>query len=322
MKANKALGTLLVLIGALALVFLFWNNGSNSIAGWFSGFTKEVHDKRTFSADEFSNFTIDSNSLDVQIVQGSGDDIVVTLDGRATKGMAKDLLLKADKDGDTLKLALETDRGIRFGFNWSNVKLMVALPERSWQSLTAKLNSGDIVMDTGQFDSVDLRTNSGDIDARSTTVSSKLQLKANSGDLELEEITAGTILLETNSGDIEMDRYQSELTEFEVGSGDVVLENGFGEHKGETGSGDIHLSADYLTHDTNLKAGSGDISISLSEEPTSLSVQFTTGSGDAIIRKSGFSKNGKNGEKDVNGQFGNGEQQLTARTGSGDIVLR
>lgn len=322
MQSNKALGTLLVLIGAFALVYLFWNNGNISIASWFSGFTKEVHDERTFSADEFNNFTIDSSSLDVHIVQSGGDNIVVTLDGRATKGIAKDLLLVADEDGDTLKLKLEKDRGIRFGFNWSNVKLTVALPDRSWQSLNAKINSGDIDMDAGQFDSVDLRTNSGDIDVRSITVSSKLQLKANSGDLELEEITAGSIVLETNSGDIEMNRYESELTQFEVGSGDVVLENGFGEHKGKTGSGDIHLSADYLTHDTNLRAGSGDISISLSEDPTSLSVQFTTSSGDAIIRKSGFSQNGKNGEKDVNGQFGSGELQLTVRTGSGDIILR
>lgn len=322
MQANKALGTLLVLVGAFALVYLFWNNGSNSIASWFSGFTKPIHDERTFSADELSNFAIDSNSLDVDIVRGGGDDIVVTLDGRATKGVAKDLLLVTDEDGDTLKLSLQKDRGIRFGFNWSNVKLTVALPDREWQSLTAKLNSGDIDMNAGRFDSVELRTNSGDIDVRSISASSKLQLKANSGDLELEEITADSIILETNSGDIEMDRYDSVLTEFEVGSGDVVLENGFGEHKGETGSGDIHLSADYLSHDSNLKAGSGDITISLSEEPTSLSVQFSTSSGDAVVRQNGFSQSGKNGEKDVNGQFGNGELKLIARTGSGDIVLR
>lgn len=322
MQANKALGTLLVLIGAIALVYLFLNNGSNSIGKLFSGFTKPIHDERTFSADEFANFIIDSNSLDVNIVRSGGDDIVVTLDGRATKAMAEDLKLVADENGDTLKLALQNDDGFRFGFNWTNGTLTVALPDRSWQSLSAKLNSGDIEMKAGQFDSVDLHTNSGDIDVQAITASSKLRLKANSGDLDLEEIKADTILLETNSGDIEMDRYESTLTQFDVGSGDVVLENGFGEHKGETSSGDIHLNADYLSHDANLKAGSGDISISLTEDPASLSVQFTAGSGDAIVRKSGFSENGKNGDHNANGQFGNGEIRLIARTGSGDIVLR
>jgi lia operon protein LiaG len=322
MQAIKALGTLLVLIGAAALVYLFFNNGSISFGKIFSGLTTPIHDERSFSADEINHFAIDSNSLDVHIVRSGADDIVVTLDGRATKGVAKDLKLVADENGDTLKLALQSEHGFRIGFNWTNIKLTVALPDRAWQSLTAKLNSGDIEMNAGLFDSVELQTNSGDIDVRSITASSELRLKANSGDFDLEEIKANSILLEANSGDIEMKRYKSELIEFEVNSGDVVLENGFGEHKGETKSGDIHMSTDYLSHDTSLKAGSGDIDISLTEDPQSLKVQFSTGSGDAIVRKSDFAQNGKNGEKDVNGQFGNGEIRLIAHTGSGDIILR
>ncbi|MHA6481122.1 DUF4097 family beta strand repeat-containing protein [Paenibacillus sp. strain BS8-2] len=322
MQANKALGTLLVLIGAFALVYLFWNNDNNPLSKFFAGLTQPIHDERTFSADQINNFSIESSSLDVNIIRGSGDNIVVTLHGRAAKGVAKDLQLVSEEDGDTLKLTLKRDNTFRLGFNWSNVKLTVELPDQTMQSLTAKVNSGDVTMDTATFDSIDLRTNSGDIETSAVTAFSKLQLKTNSGDLELDDITAGSIHLETNSGDIEMDQYESEFIQFDVDSGDVVLENGTGELKGEVSSGDIHLDTDDLTHHTNLKASSGDISISISKEPASLAVQLSTDSGDVVLGKSGFTKDGKNGDKDINGKFGDGELELIAQSGSGDVILK
>ncbi|WP_214627420.1 DUF4097 family beta strand repeat-containing protein [Paenibacillus agaridevorans] len=322
MKPNKALGTLLVLLGAIALVYLFFNQGNTSFGSLFSGFTKPVHDERTFSSNELSNIAIDSGSLDVNIVRGHSDEVIVTLEGRATKRVANDLLLKADQDGDTLNLSLQSDRGFRFGFHWSNVKLTVELPEKSWGTLTAKLNSGDIELGSSDFETVELRTNSGDIEVQSISASAELELKAISGDIKLKDITAQSIKLDTASGDVELERYEAETLKFNVGSGDVSLEDGSGALQGLTGSGDITLDASTINHDVDLKAGSGDILISLDHEPESLAVQFRTSSGDAIVRMNGFNEQGKNGEREVNGAFGSGEHKLTVRTGSGDIILR
>lgn len=321
MQPNKALGTLLVLLGVSALIYLFANNGNTSFGNLFSGFTKSVHEERTFDAGEISSFDIESNSLDVDIVRTSGDDIVVTLDGRATKSIANNLQLESNVDGDTLKLSLQSNQKFHIGFNWSSVKLIVALPDRTWNHINTKLNSGDIEMHSADFITGELRTNSGDIEVKASSASELLQIKANSGDLELSNIKAHTISLETNSGDIALERYEAERLEFDVKSGEVKLEDGFAEIQGETGSGDIRLKADNMTRNVTLKAGSGDVNISLAQDPESLDVQFHTGSGDAVVRKSGFEKEGKNGERDVNGKFGSGELKLNVRTGSGDIIL-
>ncbi|MDQ6422120.1 DUF4097 family beta strand repeat-containing protein [Paenibacillus sp. LHD-117] len=322
MKANKALGTLLVLLGVCALFYLFMNNGKTSLSGIFSGFTKPVYEQRTFATDRLLNVEIESNSLDVDVVRGIGDDIVVTLKGRATKAEADDLQLSAEEDGDTLKLSLQSNNGFHIGFNWSNVKLTVELPDQTWDSFSAELNSGDLSIDSAEFNNAELNTNSGDIKAESITALTNLKVVANSGDISLEEVTGKTVELENNSGDLTIDRYEADLIQFDIRSGDVSLEDGVAQLNGEAGSGDIRLNADDLEYNTDLKAGSGDIIINLSRDPESLAVQFSSGSGDCIVRKDGFVEQGKNGDSDANGSFGSGDLKLSARTSSGDIVLR
>ncbi|MFD1954215.1 DUF4097 family beta strand repeat-containing protein [Paenibacillus thailandensis] len=322
MKSNKALGILLILIGVAALIYVLGNDGKIPFGKWFSNFTAQVGEQQSFPSDELSNIDIESDSLDVNIVRGSGDDVVVTLAGRATKGIADNFTLDAEQNGDTLKLTLQSDDSFRLGFHWSDVEMTVELPDKAWNEINARLSSGDLSLEGIQAESAALRSGSGDVKAVSLNASGEAVLEAGSGDIEIEDITAEAIRAKSNSGDIEIERYEARLLDFDAASGDVALEDGFAELKGEAGSGNIHVNADELRYDSVLKNGSGDISIDLAKEPEALTVSIRSGSGDAEVLKDGFVPQGNNDDNDANGMFGTGSVKLQASSGSGDIVLR
>jgi len=280
--SSKLIGVILIAIG---VVSLFWtaNSSKGSGAELFSFGTKHIAIEKSIDARELSSIGIFVGSPDVTVTRGGSEQIAVRLSGDIGKKRADEFQLHADSHGDTLRLNVE----LPSGFNWwaqsRNVNLNVELPDKIWDSV--KIESG-------------------------------------SGDIKAERIESRTLRVHTGSGNIDLDEYTVDNLTFRAGSGDVTLAQGKSAIDGETGSGNITIEAEQLRHDTNLKSGSGDVTIRLSDDPESLAIDFKAGSGEEQVKRSGMKTEAVNSERNgIKGKFGSGQTQLKVRTSSGDITL-
>ncbi|MEK3883777.1 DUF4097 family beta strand repeat-containing protein [Paenibacillus sp. PL2-23] len=302
MKPKSLLGVTFVVIGLIGLYYVFANEGKLPLAGLHSVIGSEIQEQKKVELDGIRHIEFESNSIDANFVRGASEQAVFMLEGRATKSVMDNLTFDFTQDGDTLEVTLK--RNNPFGFNWSSLKLTVALPEQQWGDLSIRLRSGDLQLEDQLFDNVNIASHSGDFEAERLTVAGELSIDINSGDIFVKDFTA-------------------ELVTFDVSSGDVHLKDGTAAYKGSTSSGDITIEVEELLYDSELEASSGDITVKLDRDPESLAVQFRAGSGDGVISKKGFTYDrGAQGERHIEGAFGNGDVLLQAETGSGDFVLR
>lgn len=321
MRPKSMFGAILVVIGLIGLYYVFTNDGKSPLEAMKNFFAQEVYEQEKIDLNGIANINVESDSLDVSIVRGSGSEAVLKLQGHASKSYIKHLDMHAEQDGDTLQVTLESKSGI--GFGWNSVKLTVELPEHAWNEVSVLVDSGDIQINEQQFTKAELHADSGDIEIENISVADNLIVQVDSGDIEIKDITSTIVELEADSGDISVKDYTAERISFHNDSGDVSFESGAAQLTGEASSGDISLHADDLLYDTELSASSGDVTITLEHDPSSLAVQFHTGSGDSVIRKNGFDyEEGSNRDDDLKGSFGTGDIKLNVETGSGDIVLK
>lgn len=300
---KRRTGVWIVVAGVLLLIFT-WNpmNIFSNVNFGFSFSTKEIHEEQAVSPEEIEKLDIRTGSGDIEVVQGSSDEIMIRLDGKVSKQIADQVKLKVESKGETLSVGIDAPDHIGFGVRIMDTDLTVELPEKMWAGADIEAGSGDIEIAGLQGEDI--------------------SIKVGSGDIHIEDIDAVTIGLKSGSGDISAERYKASLMKFEAGSGSVDLQDGEAELQGEASSGNIQLEADELLQDADLRVGSGNVTVDLDQEPSSLTVDFKGGSGTGEVSWGGFQYEEKDKDKGVlRGTFGSGDVLLKVRTGSGDFTL-
>lgn len=318
---QKKTGILIVAAGVLLLIITM--NPRNIFSGINFGFsfdTKEINEELTFDANDFRHLNLLTGSSDIHFVQGNGDHIKVSLHGKVSPKLADRVKLKAEPNGDTLKLGVDVPQGIEVGVRVMDIDLTVEMPEKNWTSADIESSSGDIEIARLQGDSLKIKASSGDVDVQQVK-GGELAVHTGSGEINAEEIVAESIVLESGSGDIQAERYEASKLSFENGSGKVELKDGVSAMRGKTGSGNIHLEVDGIMHDTELRSGSGRVNIDLIEEPTSLKVDFEGSSGTWDMKWDGMRYEDKEADNRLKGTYGSGGVMLKVRTGSGNFTL-
>lgn len=319
---QKKTGILIVVAGVLLLLFTM--NPMNIFSDVQFGFsfkTKKINDEKTFAADDYRDLSIQTGSSDIEITKGNADEIKVRLNGKVSTKNADQVKLKVEPNGDTLVIGVDVPDGIEFGVNIMDVDLSVELPEKQWAAAKIESGSGDIEIGNMRGDAVTVKAGSGNINVQDVKAGS-LTVHTGSGDIEAMEIEAESVTLESGSGTIEAERYHATTVNFQNGSGDVELKDGESAVQGKTGSGNIHLESERLIHNTDLRAGSGNVTIDLAQEPSSLEVDFQGSSGEGKIEWDGIQYEVKDeDESRLKGTYGNGDITLKVRTGSGNFKL-
>ncbi len=313
MKKSFALGLILLIAGVIGIIITF--SGDDKIMDFG---TKSINMGETADAAEVTAISVEGSSVDVELKRGTGSDIRIALEGRASAKFIDDIDLDVRTEGGKLTIEPKMPSGFSIGINILNVKLRVELPERQWESVTVDVGSGNIALSDVQAVTLALDAGSGNIEADRIEGKS-VSLHSGSGNQRLSNVKAAdAIRLDMGSGNATVDTFEASSLTFEASSGNVKLLDGSAKITGNVGSGNIRYQTARLTQDVRLKAGSGNVEIELDEEPSSLKVEFRTGSGDSDIDWDGIKYDIKE-EGDVSGQFGDGEALLEVTTGSGNI---
>ncbi len=113
---------------------------------------------------------------------------------------------------DTLMIELVDTRKWyeRIGLSYQNAKITLSLPQKEFDTLTVKVNTGDVNMpEDFRFRQSDVKTDTGRISWRGS-VSESLALRTTTGDIRLDKVNAGAIRLSATTGAILANQVVSE----------------------------------------------------------------------------------------------------------------
>lgn len=260
-KAFLITGSLLLLVGilmvAVSSLFLSFN-----VTGEYPF---SFSQKEEYLEDSFSDIFIKTTQFDVTIHPSAEDS------PRIRYPNSKDFSVSLEIENNTLTLR-ETDHRIWyrriFNLAYLSGQVELYLPSDDYQSLSIRSASGDITIGKGfSFDQVTLHAVSGDLDVTMIEADS-LDCSTTSGDMTLRDMRASeTIKLNAVSGDIEMGTALCNSFSASTSSGDIELIALQAEKllNVETVSGEIKLSG-CDANDISLKTTSGSIRGSILSE--------------------------------------------------------
>lgn len=197
------------------------------------------------------------------------------------------------QSGNTVRVGEVTDHSL---FNNISIDYEVTAPADV--ALNLHSGSGDVeVNNVGRF--VSAASGSGGVRIRGSH--GPLDMESGSGDLTVDDASAGDVKARTGSGNIRVNGFSGSLTA-KTGSGDVEA---YGRLQGggmiSTGSGDVRL---HLTPDSRF------------------TLEGATGSGDISVKMPGIvAANTESSRHHLTTQVNGGGPALQIRTGSGDIQI-
>ena len=214
--------------------------------------------KEEYLEESFSNVLIKTTQFDVTIHPSETDS------PRIRYPDGKDFSVSFEIENNTLTVR-ETDRRSWFRriFNLAYLSGQVDLylPSHDYQSLSIRSASGDIAIEKGlSFDHITLHTTSGDMDATMLDADS-MNFSTTSGDVTLQDIRAAdSISLKAVSGDLDVGTALCNSFTASTASGRITLValQATNVLNADTVSGSIKLS-DCDAHDISLKTTSGSI---------------------------------------------------------------
>ena len=258
--------------------------------------------ERTLSVSAEPDLYVSTGSGNIRIFPGGSGQIKVV--GHVHSGWngwgAGDLTERINRivanppiaqSGNAIHVGEPSDRSL---YNNISIDYEVTVPNSV--ALNLRSGSGDLEVDNvGRF----LAASSGSGSVRAHQVHGPADLHSGSGDIELEETTAGDVKAQTGSGSIRVHGLN-------------------GSFRARTGSGDIEADG-HLAGMSNLSSGSGSVRLHLTPD-SRFQLDASTGSGGIRLHMPGV-QDSDNSRHHLTSTVNGGGAPLSIHTGSGDIEV-
>lgn len=211
----------------------------------------------SYSIDQdFSSISINSNSADIVLTATQDEKpSVICFEGANIKHTV------SVKDGTLLIAQADTRQWYEhIGIFSYTPKITVCLPEGQYNQLTVTERTGDIQIGKEfSFDTMDISLSTGDVINYATA--STIKIKATTGDIQTENISADTVELSVTTGDITARSIACKGNlNISVDTGDVRVTDAVCSEFLSTGStGDIRLENVTAAESFSLKRTTGDV---------------------------------------------------------------
>lgn len=225
---------------------------------------KKIDENKTELAENIDKLCITSPFVDVNISVSDSSEIKAHFYGEGT--FSGEIHLNTNVFMHEMKISIESSSN--FSLNGS-LTLDVSIPNKTFNSISVKTTSGDIVLNNGISTSdLKINTTSGDININEDISISSLKIHSTSGDLKNYAIFTDADI-KTTSGDILLFNAAKRniIVDISTTSGDVKTNFsniGYINLSTNTISGDIrnkHKNKDGYTADLDISTISGDIVI-------------------------------------------------------------
>lgn len=267
--------------------------------------TVEIDQQESVHSDKIDTVSISTSSVDVEVLPVDGDDIGIFLKGEMSENLAEKYEFKILQKVNTLEISFKTNNrsiGFQVGASFTNMRLKVTLPEKTYKDIQVSTSSGKIAINRLTSTLLTSTSSSGSQTISGLKIEHRLFVKASSGDLITNGNVAGKAILHTSSGEINLRGLTCEDTKLETSSGDISYHN------------------DFLNGYLDCKASSGDVDIHVDQLPDSVSIVCNASSGDVTVRNEGLQFKEKTDHRAV-AIRGTGDNCINVKASSGDITV-
>ncbi len=265
----------------------------------FTKFSTEKFETNTYNiSQEFNNISINTDTADIFFA--------VSSDGmcKIVCNEYKKMRYLAEVKDDTLTVSTTDNRKWydHIGLSFHSPKVTVYLPKTEYNLLSVKESTGDIEIPKDfKFASGDISLSTGSV-GFSASVEELIKIKTSTGDIRLQNISAGTLDLSVSTG--------------EVSVLDVTCKNVLS--SGSTG--DIHLKNVNATEKISIKRSTGNVRFDGSDA-TEIFVKTGTGDvGGSLLSEKVFITKTSTGEISVPKTTTGGKCEII--TSTGDIIFK
>lgn len=174
-----------------------------------------VNIEKTFDSKAAERLSIRSDASDIRIVRTSSAEIQIRLTGEYPKYADPFVLLNASIDSNrTLNAQIRMRPQFPIGVDLNLITTLlkghggifptvtVELPEKKYESISVKSNTGDIFLASVESAAATAETDTGDIELEGFR-GDRLQVSSKTGDMRLQQVQ-GEVALESNTGDVEL----------------------------------------------------------------------------------------------------------------------
>lgn len=230
----NVIGVILCIAGAVVISTTLFQAGFNP-----ESFTNAEYYTRDLDVEEtFTDVRISGDMEDVTFTLSKDGKCHVTL-----REEEKAVHQVGVKDGTlTITVLDEREWFEKIGFWTNGPKVTVALPEGNYGNVSIETQMGDVQLSDLRCENLIISGNTGDVTLENVIARNELSVKVGTGDIMFDESDAGSINVETNTGDVEGSLLTEKTFEAKtnVGSVNVPKGNG-GKCKIKTNTGDVEI---------------------------------------------------------------------------------
>lgn len=270
-KILLAVAAVLIVSGLILFTFLMMSNEWD-----FSKLSTEKYETNTYDiVDSFENIQIDTDTANITFALS--DD-----------AKSKVVCYEREKVYHSVSVSNGTlfiktvDKRKWYDFiqiDFRSPTITVYLPYEELNSLSINEGTGDVkIPENFSFNNIDISASTGDVNCRASA-SEKLRIKLSTGNILLENVTAGSLDLAVSTGKIEISSIACEGDiSLKVSTGKSVMENVSCKNLVSNGStGDISLKNVIATEKFDIKRSTGDVRFVLCD---AAEIYVRTGTGD------------------------------------------
>lgn len=258
-----------------------------------------IDEEKTASAAGISEINVTTASTDINVVVSDTNEVRAHFYGNVTTSSYYETpQLDFNLNGSTLNINVKNRTNMTFGFFMSSLKVDITVP-KSYNK------------------SIKLASSSGEINIQNVNVES-LSCSTSSGSTNIENVSADEFNHSSSSGDLKATGITTKQTKTTSSSGSRTLKKFTGGLSGSSSSGSIKVQYLTFSNDIKLNASSGSIEITLPNN-SEFGLEVNTSSGGI---KCAFPISIKDsGRHRLSGTIGNGTNNISLNTSSGDIEI-
>ena len=243
----------LVLVGCIIFV------GVMAVLKWdFRKLSTNKYETNTYEINEaFKQISVDTDTADIVFVPTEGETASVVC--YEQKNLKHTVTVK---DGTLVIKTVDTRKWYEYiGINFGSPKITVYIPHGEYGALSVRTSTGDVNIPKGfSFKSIDVTLSTGDIKL-GATVTEDIKINLSTGKTEIKGVSCKNLISDGSTGDIILNSVTvTDKIFVERDTGDVTLDNSFAsEIVVLTDTGDLKLNR-CDAKALNIETDTGDVS--------------------------------------------------------------
>jgi len=275
LKKVAILAFLSFLVGVGGLIYLFVRYQS------FPTDHKMIQEHKTIEAHAVKRVEIDTATADVRVTKSSTEQIEVSLIGEV---MHNDVRLIVEPVGpEQVRIIVSESERFPFAIGGRQLDLEIALPDKVYQDLR-------------------LRSNTGDFESLIPLQADQLELTTDTGDMRLKGYTGNHLNASSETGDMDFSQVKGAVS-IRTATGDIS---------------DLELLE--LTQDVSIETSTGDVTVKLRNAPKAVVLEMESDTGEVRTELNNLTFEKKE-DREIRGALGTGGATIKLQSATGDLLV-